>query len=460
MRAVSVLVAVLLCTAGVAHAVVPSVQPARDDPAATPSTDRPSTNAHSAAPLVHVQSSSPPDGGVSVSETERLPPGNDSVGPNVSRVLTLPEGAVDVREITTVRLDAAGATAGAVESVSTRLETAALRARLNQTNDTEARAALIRRATQNLSERTAALRERQSRAIAAYNSGEIGAESFLVRLARIDETATLLGDRVDVLSTAARTTLNGSDPVVRNLTRLRYELRTFDGPVRERVGAAVAGETDTAPRVFVATTDRGVTLTTLVNHTYVREVYRGFLWESGGTGVSGSDVVNVTARGYPEIWSARQETTGVGSNASFVFTVTHPGGLLEAHIRGDNRRVFREIQRLSLSNYPLGPGKTRQLTGLRMRVNRTYPGGPLRIAVVDAETGNPVNTTVSITPIGSVDNRPIGRTGSDGVLWTLSPGGSSRGYVITAIEPETSRVVVLLTEPTDPTTVGDARRRG
>ena len=380
----------------------------------------------------------------------------NGTGPNVSRVLTLPRSAVDATNVTAVEVDAGGTTTVAADAAAIRIRTDALVTRLDAADGDERRG-LLRRAAGRLTARTATLQGHQSAAISAYNGGEMTARELLVELARVDRTARLLERRAVLLQNATQAAFSSDAPLVDNVTETRFGLRRFQGPVREQVAAAAGGRVD-GSRVFVATTERGVTLSTVVNDTYVREVYRGFLWSSGGRGLSVTEASAATAEAYPEIWAARNRTSGAGSNASFVLRVTHPGGTLDSHVRGENRRVFRAVQRLRLSKYPPGPGVGRQLNGLVMRVNRTYPGGPLRVSVADAQTGEPVNTSVSVTPIGRPDIAEVGVTGGDGVLWTLGPGETPQGYTVTADETDSSRVVIVVTNSSRATTVAQARR--
>jgi len=68
-----------------------------------------------------------------------------------------------------------------------------------------------------------------------------------------------------------------------------------------------------------------------------------------------------------------------------------------------------------------------------------------------------VNTSVAISPIGGPGLVTVGETGADGVLWTLGGGGNRQGYTITASEFDGPGVVVVVTGPSEPTTVSDAR---
>ncbi len=470
MRLSAALLAALLVVAAVGHGVtaagssaVPATPDATTAPAALDASPTPTQSSVESSPSVTVDTTGSTPGSVGSAASAPNSPrttaervtDDDSDGPNVSRVLTLPAAAVGARNVTAVTVDTAGATGLSSDAVEARVGTNALASRLEVTRG-EARRELLGDAVDRLANETATLERRQATAIRSYNAGETTTREFLAAMARIDRTATLLERRAVLLRNVSRETFADESPVADNISRTRSSLRRFQGPVRDRIGAAVTGRSDPA-RVFVATTEQGVALSTIDNGTYVREVYRGFLWNNGGTGLTGAEVSNAVSEAYPEIWETRNRTSGTGSADAFVLTVSHPGGRLDAHVRGENRRVFREVQRLPLSTYPTGPSTNRSLNGLVMRVNRTYPGGPLRVNVTDQRTGEPVNTSVAISPIGGPGLVTVGETGADGVLWTLGGGGNRQGYTITASEFDGPGVVVVVTGPSEPTTVADAR---
>jgi len=439
MRLSAALLAALLVVAAVGHGVT----------AAGPSPGAAAPDGTTAATAVDVSARN----GSSTTAGRAVDHGG--AGPNVSRVLTLPATAVDARNVTSVTVDAAGATGLGSDAVTARVEQNALESRL-AVAEGEARRELLRDAVDRLRNETTTLERRQAGAIGSYNNGETTTREFVATLARVDRAATLLERRAVSLRNVSRTTFSSGSAVTDNISRVRSSLRRFQGPVRDRIRDAVAGG-DGGVRVFVATTEQGVALSTIDNATYVREVYRGFLWQNGGSGLTGAEVSTAVAGAYPEIWETRNRTSGTGSSDAFVLTVSHPGGELDAHVRGENRRVFREVQRLPLATYPPGPAVDRSLNGLVIRVNRTYPGGPLRVNVTDQRTGEPVNTSVSISPNSDPGPVTVGSTGDDGVLWTLGVGESRQGYTITANEVGDSRVVVLVTRPSEPATVADAR---
>jgi len=119
--------------------------------------------------------------------------------------------------------------------------------------------------------------------------------------------------------------------------------------------------------------------------------------------------------------------------------------------RKNFERVFMERQRVDLDAVSAGEATTRTLD-LTLTVNRTFPGGPLRVAVIDPRTGDPVDAVVKIGREGgeSVD---VGTTGDDGTLWTVSPRGE---FVVTAVEVGSTEVSTVSVTPTDPVTVDEA----
>lgn len=445
MRALPVIFAVVVVFAGVGHAATHgSSAPATPGDAAVTTLEQPSMSDGTARLSMQT---------TAATTSDRVR--NVTGSPNVTRILTLPPNAVDATELTSVRIDAGSATAWRVDAGAVRLETLAVRERVAGTDGAAARAAAVRSATDELANRTAELRRRQAELIAAFNAGRIGERTFLTGLASVDRTAELLQDRSDYLGDVAESSLPAEAPTSTELSRVDAELTTFDSPIRERVAAALAGEVGTI-RVYVATTDRGLTLSTIRNDTYVREVYRGFLWEEGTPGLTGSTAANVTARSYPEVWAARNGTSGEGSNETFTLTVDYPGGVLETSVRGGVDRVFREVQRLDLDRYPARETRSEVLNNLRMEVTRTFPGGPLRVTVTDNTTSEPVNASVLANTIGANRVTRLGTTGDDGVLWALGPSNQG-GYAITAVDQNDGAVIVSTT-PLRPVTVGDALR--
>lgn len=363
------------------------------------------------------------------------------------RVLSLPDSNVSNARIGEARLDAGVAVDIEADASAERMETIALRQRVEAAETNDERQRRILDGMNELEKQVVTLRTDQRTAISAYAAGNIDAQTLYVRLAQIQVQAETLEHRLDVLTRLAAetegTTIDGN-----RVEPLRYDIRSFTGPVREHAAKALRGDVPPT-RVYAAATERSIVLTAIVDGEYVREVYRGDLRTNSGT----ADVVaqNVTSRSYPEIWEAQTTTEGLGSGPTFVYEIPYPGGRLTAFIDGGSERVFKEYQRIRLENVSTGEARTRTID-LTLRVNRTYAGGPLRIEVLDPDTNEPVDAAIRIATNGQGSTR-IGATGDDGVLWTVAPRGS---FVVTAIDESSDDLSTIELSSGAPLTVEDA----
>lgn len=365
-------------------------------------------------------------------------------GSNETRVMRIPEQAVQHSSVRRYAVDVGAAAEFGANASAARITTAAVVARVENASSDDQRAQEIRDAMAQIRRQTQDLEERQARALGAFNAGQITAREFLVRLASIRLEAAALRDRIKKLQALAAET-DGIDLTGGNVAELSFELRVFDGPVRERVAAALSGHAPPA-RVYVETGPRGIVLATIDGDTYVREAYRGAVRDDGSATIDPEDALNVTARSYPEIWRTRtSQGSVVGPGSIYVTTVSHERGELTAFVDADSEQVFKEYQRRPLSSFVNRSSVVTVRSGLRLVVNRTYPGGPMRINVTDVQTGEPVNASVIIN-IGPTRTLYVGPAGEDGTVWVLSPRGS---FEVTAVADGGTRVAVVQVEPTE-----------
>lgn len=433
MRAIPVLVAVLLVSAAVAGAVA---VPDRDG-SGTLAAGGPSTPAATASPVTPGPTSE-----------IRMAAINGSAP---IRVLSLEGNGSVTSGIDVVTVDAGTATEFGASASVARVETIALRERITNASGSDERQIRILDGLNEVDKEVITLHSRHREAIGAYHAGELSGKEFLVELARIRASAAVLEERVLMLERLAEATDDfGLDdsrvyPVV-------YDLRTFDGPVRSRTAAALDGDPGSSTRVYVATTESGIVLSTVADGQFVRETFRGDLRERDDASIDEETAQNVTARSYPEVWAATGgSVAGQGSGGTFLFDLVYPNGTLTAFVGGGTERVFMEQQRVDLDAVSAGEATTRTLD-LTLTVNRTFPGGPLRVAVTDPRTGEPVDAVVKIGREGgeSVD---VGTTGGDGTLWTVSPRGA---FVVTVVEVGSTEVSTVSVTPTAPVTVEEA----
>lgn len=359
---------------------------------------------------------------------------------NQTRILAVPGGAVQRTEIdqATVNLGPSARFAGNVSAV--RMETAAVERYVTATDNEDEQSRRIIEAVSNVEQEVITLRGRQQAAITAFNQGELTPREFVIELATIAARAEALEDRVTMLSRLAGDiegfSLSRADPV-------SYELRAFGGPVRDRAIDAIRG---TAPptQFFVTTGPEGYELTAIDNGTYVREAFRGAVRSGDASAtMETGEAINVTERAYPE-FTRETDASVTASGTTNIVSIQRENDTLTAFVDSGTERVFKEYQRIPLSTFHRGPAESNVLNGLRITVNRTYPGGPMRINVTDAETGEPVNLTITLSQ-GPEEGVEVGRTGEDGMLWTLSPRGS---FTVTAVGEDTA-ATFLETNSTD-----------
>jgi hypothetical protein len=364
------------------------------------------------------------------------------------RVLDLPAGAAPNR--TTVRsttVDVGPALAFATNATENRLETLATLERVRSASTPAERQRRVLGAINEIEQEAVTIRSRQRAVIEQFARGERSARRLLVALARLDAQARALDDRRQRLARFVR----GSEDLSLDsgrLATLGADLETFTGPVRSRVVAALRGDVPST-RVYAAAAPESVVLATVADDVYLRETYRGDLRSPGGGSVVLDEALNVTADAYPAVWATKSDVDGVGSGGTFVLDVPHPRGDLTAFVDSSSRRVFKEFQRRPLDTYSGGETVSSTKDGLQLTVNRTFPGGPLRVELVDAESGDPVDVTVTVGPPNG-ESVTIGRTGPDGVVWTLMP--ASR-VAVTAVEDP--RVVIVELSPTPVPAVRD-----
>ncbi|MFB6125163.1 MAG: hypothetical protein ABEJ59_04310 [Halanaeroarchaeum sp.] len=293
---------------------------------------------------------------------------------------------------------------------------------------------VLENASQWLRTQTETLMAAERHARSRYATGETAARSYLATLGRLQLRADHLEttiDRVDALR--ART----DAPI--DVDALRPDLQTLQGPIRQRLAAAVRGE-GASGRTFVAVSPRGVVLAQERAGTYTRETVR-LDNRDAAVGHLGFDAAEQRfADLYP--WaSAHKQRISMGALGPDVFVVelTHTHGTVDAALDASTNQVFREVQTKRLADTPVDVGWNVTANETTLSVSRTYPGGPLHVAVLNA-TGAPVQANVV------VNGTAVGSTGADGSLWTISPAGP---YNVTA-ETADERLRVLV----DPATEG------
>jgi hypothetical protein len=375
------------------------------------------------------------------------PPGNTTA------YLAIPPANVSNATVSGVDLDVAGALAADAAATDGRLLSLTIDERLSRANTTAEKRVVIRRTGTRIERRIDRLRTEQRRTIEDYSDDGRSTKAFLDALARIETRARQLRGSIARLETAAAsipgTALGGRSVDAWARDRL-VELGLFASPVRQGVLAALEGSDPIA--VYAEVSETGVVLAAIDNGRYVREAYlpteRDEGPPEGPASISGAlgRVIEV----YPWAWN---HSTGVRSAGgpgagSYRFTLFHQQGRLSTYLDSETGAVFREIQAKPLRGVPTAPAVTASEAGLRVAVNRTYATGPMNVSVTAAGSGEPIDATVSI------EDRTVGRTGSKGYLWAISP----RGIInVTVADGNRTATVRLAADPRLAAGDGEAR---
>jgi hypothetical protein len=341
-------------------------------------------------------------------------------------------------------LDIASATALQRESAAARLDRYALQTEFERLSSTEARQALLFEASTDVEIRIRSLRNQERELRTDYANRELDSEAFVRRLARIHARVALLRATLQTIGASSEAIPQFS--IRSRLRLLDATLFGFEGPVRERALATYRGEAP-PPRLFVQASDRGAVLAAIEEGRYVREAYRADHRDPDS--VSGislvSEAAERTSELYPRAYNASVSIrTGIKrlSGGLFRINIELREGSIRAFLDGTTGEVFFEIQERQLDLIGSRPTAVGTANGTDLSVARSYPGGPLEIAVTDNETGEPVRAEVLV-------GESTFETGSDGVVWTLAP--ASVTFDVRAVRP--SGNVTITVRPFTPPTV-------
>ncbi|QLC33209.1 hypothetical protein EFA46_002955 [Halarchaeum sp. CBA1220] len=301
------------------------------------------------------------------------------------------------------------------------------------------RLAVIRNATDAAANRTAAIAADEAAAREAYVDGDLSAPALVHRVALDSARADALATYIATLREHAGELSEENATVVRDrLTALRGELAAYGVGTGEslhaELGDAIAGER--APmRVYVAASPSGLTLAALDDDTYYHTTYRVDNYDAvPASNVDLGAFLDSLERLYPTTTNLSSSNGGFRS-----FSAPADAHLYRA-VLGYNRgadaqstlvvyfdpstdSVYREDKRLATADIVTGAAVTRTQGSVTLAVNRTYAGGPLRVAVYN-DAGDPLDATVR------VNGTTAGTTDPDtGVVWALAPAGE---YNVTA----------------------------
>ncbi|SHL46587.1 DUF7096 domain-containing protein [Haladaptatus paucihalophilus] len=287
--------------------------------------------------------------------------------------------------------------------------------KLSNADDDEERYQLLTRFRTDLELELSSLKNKERSASKQFNNQEIGVREYVERLAMLDSRADDVNRAIDHMKTKGKSVIQFAP----HEYELRADLIPLRGEVRNNVVESVRSGTG-SKYVYVATTSDGTVLSTVLGNKYVREAYRSDYRNSSlDSYLTGREKTNITVNSYPWV---KEKNPGTSSNIQYKKGVSetkmvYPQGVITAYLDSGTEKIYREIQYKLLTgdnHTPYGTAIRNNSTDLHLAVNRTYPGGPLRINLTDAN-GDPVQSTIEI------GENEVGETDSDGILLTVSP---------------------------------------
>jgi len=358
----------------------------------------------------------------------------------MTNVLWIPAEGIDRSGVDRQHADLGPAAGFDTDATTDRLVTRTIERELEASTDIE-RETRLREEVDAVAAGVDQLETRERAATREFGTGQTTATEYVTELAAIHLAADRLRDRAEMLETQAAAF--DSSPVSADRFRvIEYDLRMLEGPVRAHAADILRGATP-PNRVLVETGDESITLAAVDDGQYLREVQRrGLRGETVGE-VSADQAVEIIQTEYPILWDRGTSWSSDGPGSVVMVGVEFSGGELRSFIDGPTERRFIEHQRLPLSMVTTGETTTKEQDGLNVTADQTYAGGPLRLTVTDAATGEPVDATVTVGQNGAESQR-VGTTDEEGTLWLLSPRGP---FTITVLGEDTDAAFVDVTAP-------------
>lgn len=251
-----------------------------------------------------------------------------------------------------------------------------------------------------------------------FNDGTISAREYAFALAEVDTEAEQVRDAVGRLESSSERVSGLS--FYSSTRNMNATIQTIEGPLKERIDGVVRGRT-ASTRMYVGTSAVGTVLSTVADGEYQREAYRSDNRNLSRT--PGGSIPEIGQRVLTEQYPWAMSVENRYGTYSDIYQplhfyptrIPHEQGTLTAYVDVGTRKIFGEIQRKRLGTFPTGEAVRNSTTGLAVAVNRTYPGGPLRVHLTDS------NGTALDAPV-VIDGTTVGATGDDGELWTVAPG--------------------------------------
>lgn len=350
-----------------------------------------------------------------------IEPGNDTAGRMV-----LPRDAEVTSAFITPSLDLGGSIGIGHDSLQNKFDAYYLDQKMAAANSSTEKRKLLFQFTYRIEKHITELKTRDRTARLSYANGTLSTKEYLRTVGRIDAEAERTKSLLDLVNFYSARTPDSN--LNNRVSSLKLELVPVEGPVRDRIAKTMQGE-EPGVKIYIASANSGVVLSMIVDGnepgildaTYVREAYRSDVRSPNQTDrLSPEQGYQLAHELYP--WATDTNNTqsiGVRPKGDInIFPLVHDHGEITAYVDSSSENVYRETQHKQLSEIPLKESVRNTTDGVTIMANRTYAGGPLQLTLLDAETNETINGSITIG-----DER-IGTTGEDGVLWTVAPRGT------------------------------------
>ena len=337
-------------------------------------------------------------------------------------------------------VDVAGAVSVGAARLEGRHEALTFTTRLDRAETDDERASAVNATLDDVRANLDRLDARHAQLVAAHGEGALTDDAFLRRLAVIEAAAdrqrTLLGEADTRTRAAGLTSLPVS--VQTRIARLQADTVVLPNPVAERTVRAVGG-TGPARTLYVESGATGLVTATVADGTHHRVATLRDQRRPDAPDQFGADVGVAFERAeelYPWLFEnaiGSPSARGFGFTSVYLIQASHPQGEFRAYIDGATRTTFHEIQSKEPEAVPLTGNRTAVGDDLAVRVETTYPGGPMRVTVTRPNTGLGSEAAVR------VNGQRVGTTGPGGTLVTVQPAG---GFTVNATVPGASGVEV------------------
>jgi hypothetical protein len=298
---------------------------------------------------------------------------------------------------------------------------------LSKVDDSSKKEQLLIKFRSNIEVQLSELKSEERSASEQFTDQEIETRTYVQRLALLDSKGKDVERSIEYMMSKKKDVIQFPP----DEWKLRTDLIPLQSRVRDYAAKSFRGEGDSRS-LYVAAADEGVVLSMVHGNQYIREAYRpDYRNISKSSQLSISEVSNFTVNSYP--WIIEQSESGTPHSDTDVrykkgaakTLIYHSQGLTEAYLDTGTEKIYREIQYKLLTgndHVPYGTAIRNNSTNLELTVNRTYPGGPLRVELTDSR-GEPVQGQIA------VGETSVGNTGTDGTMWTVSPRGT---YTVSA----------------------------